>query len=744
MNLVDKFLQLQQSLVSLGFKDGNLEQDVEAKIRSILQSCSQRLNISRVSLWNFTTDRKSITCQSLYVRAENSFQSGLQIDESACPNYFKALNSNRVINADDARTDDRTCEFLEEYLKPLDIRSMLDAPIFSDGELTGVICIEQCGAQRHWDMAEISYVVSVADTISLVYAQSAWFSEKQKMRYMERIDPLTNLENRLFFQKRINQVVSSSIENSHCAVILVGLDGFTSINDRFGYDFANKVLCEIARRLENINTEVNFYLSRVGGDTFAFWLADISHIKLLDDLIGEIKSQLNGEIKTPSNEMLQVTAGIGVFTSKLKGLVDNDPIRKAELAMLKAKEKFPRIVCYFKPEWLKKHQQELDLEAEFVDALNDGQIVAHYQPIVRQNYPTFGFSLEALVRWEHPTKGILSPYVILPIAKRLGLMKEVGDIILEQACLDIKVFLDMGLNLNKISVNISSEQLFSPSFVEQVKRKLKAYHVPFSLLEFEIVEELIAGDSKVLSKQLDQLTELGIDLSIDDFGTGYSSLSRLKHLNVSKLKIDKSFVDGLPRSEDDICIAKSIIGLAKGMNLQLVAEGVETAEQAKWLLENGCDYLQGYLVSRPIKASAVAEFLSQENSLPAMGGADYNIYYQGSILNVVVSGAWSASSILKAFDDIEKLIISNKPASWAMMVDATGLDVGTLDFQDTVKSNIVRLERLNLHAVGYIVGNNQLLKGQLELLNVEKVGLTRKFFTNKKNALYWLTENNFY
>jgi diguanylate cyclase (GGDEF)-like protein len=614
MDLIDKFLHLQQSLVKLGFQDGNLEQDAGHKIKAILRSCCQQLKVSRVSLWGFNNDKKSILCHDLYIQAEDSFQQGLRIDDSSCPHYFEALKTNRVINVDHARTDVRTNEFLASYLKPLNIHSMLDAPIFRNGELTGVICIEQCGHQKSWDMAEISYCVSVADTISLIYAQSDWFVEKQKMRYMERIDPLTNLENRLFFQKRIDQAIHSSIESYECAVILIGLDSFTNINDRFGYSFANKLLTEIANRLESIDTVLNANLSRVGGDIFAFWVTRIKHDSSLHEFLEKLENVFKKTVKSPCGELIQVSAGIGVLKGQLNELVNSHPIRRAELAMLKAKERLPRTVCYFEPSWLKKLQQELAFEADFRKAIKNGQIVPHYQPIVAETYKTSGFSLEALVRWEHPSKGILSPQIILPIAKRLGVMKEVGDVVLKQACHDIKRFLDMGLDLKKVSVNISSEQLFNAHFIQQIQSYLKVYKISHSLLEFEIIEELIAGDSIILTKQLEQITKLGINLSIDDFGTGYSSLSRLKHLNVSKLKIDKSFVDGLPTNEDDICIAQSIIGLAKGMGLQIVAEGVETTEQANWLYVNGCEFIQGYLISKPMNADAVFEFFAAKPS----------------------------------------------------------------------------------------------------------------------------------
>jgi len=613
MILVDKFLHLQSSLTNLNNQEDFLELSIDLKVRRILKTCSYLLKTPRISLWIFSEDRQSIVCQSLYYQIENKFESGLVIAEPDCPNYFRALNSNRVISANDAQNDNRTNEFLDGYLKPLDIKSMLDAPIFSNGQLTGVLCIEQTRQCRDWDMAEISYAASTADAISLLYAQDKWFTERKELLFMEQIDPLTNLENRLFFQKRINQATKSVIGDHDCGVILLGLDGFTGINDRFGHDFANNVLCQVARYLDSIDRFYSTYSSRIGGDVFALWLPNNSD--QLSTLVSKLANEFPLEIKAPENEIIQISASIGILVCKLKRLLDFDPIRKAEIAMLEAKQSRTNI-CFYDFEWDKKLQESIKLESEFISALNNSQIKPYYQPIIGKNYQCDGFSLEALVRWEHPIKGVLSPFIFLPIAKRLGLMKEVGDIVLEQACHDIRMFLDKGLNLHRISVNISTEQLFSPGLIELVERLVKKYQIDFSSLEFEIVEELIAEDSQVLMSQLDALTKLGIALSIDDFGTGYSSLSRLKNLKVSKLKIDKSFVDGLPDDEDDVCIAKSIIGLAKGMDLNLVAEGVETKEQAQWLLKHDCDLLQGYLFSKPIKSSLIEDFIRAKSNFP--------------------------------------------------------------------------------------------------------------------------------
>jgi len=624
MTLVDKYLRLQSSLTSLNSQEDFFKLAIDFKVRKLLETCCHLLNTSRVSLWLFSENKKRIICQSLYLQCDKSFETGAVIEEFDCPKYFNALQSNRIISISDVQQDLRMNKLLVQYLKPLDIKSMLDAPLFSNGQLSGVLCIEQTLTCREWDMAEISYVASAADAISLFYAQDKWLIERQGLLFMEQIDPLTNLENRLFFQKRINRAITTTTENNNCGIVLIGLDGFTGINDRFGHDFANNVLCEVSRCLEKITRTTSAYASRIGGDIFGLW---IPNLDLANESTPDSKNELNTiitllesefplQVKAPNNEIIQVFVGIGCVVNKLKKMLDFDPIRKAEIAMLEAKKNLPRSICFYDFEWDKTLQEAIKLEDELVTALNTNQIKSYYQPILGENYQRDGFSLEALVRWEHPVKGVLSPFVFLPIAKRLGLMKAIGDVVLEQACHDIRMFQDKGVNLHRISINISSEQLFSPDLIEQIQLAVKKHQIKFTSLEFEIIEELIAGDSQVLMNQLDAITKLGIKLSIDDFGTGYSSLSRLKNLNVSKLKIDKSFVDGLPDNDRDICIAKSIIGLAKGMGLEIVAEGVESKAQAQWLLKNGCELLQGYLFSKPVKSSLIFDFLNEGSNFP--------------------------------------------------------------------------------------------------------------------------------
>jgi len=214
-----------------------------------------------------------------------------------------------------------------------------------------------------------------------------------------------------------------------------------------------------------------------------------------------------------------------------------------------------------------------------------------------------------LVRWQHPTQGLITPFHFLPLAAELGLMTRLGSFMMRQACSDISKLRKSGTDVKWVSINLSADQLYNTQLISEVESLLSEFNLPSNVIEFEIIEELISHDSDIVRSQLLAIAKLGIKLSIDDFGTGFSSLSRLKHLPVSKLKIDKSFVDGLPDSVDDQCIAQSIIGLAKGMNLDIVAEGVENLAQGEWLIDHGCDFLQGYFYAKPTNFDSIQTML---------------------------------------------------------------------------------------------------------------------------------------
>lgn len=743
MELIDKYLALQNSLLNARYRDGILDQDIDTKVKFILKKCAQQLNVERVSVWLFNDKKDALECLFIFNGKDNTFESGYTIAQKDHPNYFAALNQSRVLNITQAKQDERTIEFLDNYLSVLNIESMLDIPLFRHAVLDGVLCIEHTHTVREWDMAEISYAVSVADVVTLSRTYNEWHIENQKLKFLERVDALTNLENRCFFEKRIEQDLCSATEEKDCCLMLVGLDNFTRVNDEHGYDFANKVLCKVSKRLSKLDFPFEYSLARLGGDTFAIWFFAPSGFGKVSELAELAQRSVRKRISSPLNEKVSVTASVGVFVDNVHTLTNRNLIRQAEIAMAKAKSSGIEQYSLYLPEWASDYEEEVQLEKEFLSALENEQIVSHFQPIMGKNYQDEGISLEALVRWLHPVKGVITPYIILPLAQRLGAMEALGNRVLEHTCQSILQFIQQGVKLKKVSVNITSEQLASQHFIAFVTKTVEKYQVPYELLEFEIVEEAISSDSKALAKQIMAITALGIQLSIDDFGTGYSSLSRLKNLKVSKLKIDKSFVDGLPDDEGDVCIAKSIIGLAKGLNLKLVAEGVETQAQANWLIENGCDYLQGYLFSKPVGSESIPDFTRQQHDIACVKSNQFTIKPQANIIEIIASGVWYLDTFEHFIAELDKAKDKVCSNPWALIVHTNRLNFGSVDFQKTIRDFINGLKKQNLRATAYVVDDQDLVTQQLELINRSDDSYKRAFFRTEQEAYNWLKQLGF-
>jgi diguanylate cyclase (GGDEF)-like protein len=485
---------------------------------------------------------------------------------------------------------------------------MLDAPIFCGGRLSGVLCIEHVGDVRHWDLAEISYVAAVADCISTINEHVMWERAHQKSEFLEQFDSLTGLFNRFAFQQQTERDIRDAPLQSHLMAI-VGLDNFTGVNDKFGTLQADQVLRNLAARFKNMPAGKDCLIARLGGDLFGFWLCNVSNPNQVESLLVEIQQALQEPVQTDEGNLIRVIGTVGVFSFPYEGEGIPDPISGAEIAMLNAKKEAVGSIGYFSTRWYQQLHEKQQQITDLVLAFDTEQFTAFYQPILTKRAGT-AIGLEALVRWNHPTKGLLFPDQFLPLATELGLMKRLGDFMLRQACSAARRLLDDGFTLEWVSVNLSADHLYSPTLITDVSNLLGEFNLLGKHLELEIVEELIGRDSELVLSQLNGLADLGVKLSIDDFGTGYSSLSRLKHLPVTKLKIDKSFVDGLPNSKDDQSIVRSIVGLAKALQLNLAAEGIETKEQADWLLNESVEYLQGFLYAKPMSFEALQSVLS--------------------------------------------------------------------------------------------------------------------------------------
>jgi len=737
----EKFKSLQQSLMSLSNSGPYIEGDKNSKLRSILKESAKQLKASRAAIWRFEDGDQLLHCEHLYNLQDDHFDQGQTLKQSDYPNYFREVHASRIIDASDARQDKRTAEFSEHYLIPQNIYSMLDVPLHFSGRYSGILCIEHADSTRNWDVAEMSYATSIADTISLLDEREVWIEAQKKLTSLEQTDTLTGLENRNFFQQRIKKDSKLAASDSRAACIVYGIDYFTGVNDTYGFQGADRLLRELSRRFHKWGEQTGTNISRLGGDTFGFWMPALNHEHQLESHLSDINKMTTQPISVSDNEQIEIKASMGVVVLSEQQKIE-DPIRCAEIAMNKAKSQRRGSQAYFSPKWLKELNTDKELEAQVLLAFEHQQLLAHYQPIIASETGSIA-GVEALVRWQHPGKGLIPPFQFLPIVTQLGLMTRLGSFMLRQACKDLRKMRDEGMSINWISVNLSAEQLYHPSLASEIKSLLEEFELDSSSIELEIVEELISHDSEVVQAQLNAIAELGIKLSIDDFGTGYSSLSRLKDLPVTKLKIDKAFVDGLPDLDSDRCISRSIIGLAKGMQFDLVAEGVETHAQQIWLKKHGCDFFQGYFFAKPMNLEHLLEFASQRHCVKPSQSGDYHIKKHQRVIEITPTGQWDQGISDQFFKELNRLVDKLHGQDWATIVDARSWHIATLEVQKKIASETKKITQRALRREAFVIRNTDLANYQSELMSPQVKNYIRKAFTNIEDAKQWLVEEGF-
>jgi EAL domain-containing protein (putative c-di-GMP-specific phosphodiesterase class I) len=338
---------------------------------------------------------------------------------------------------------------------------------------------------------------------------------------------------------------------------------------------------------------------------------------------------------------------------------------------------------------------------------------------------------------------MISPADFLPLAAELGLMCRLGVVMLRHAFRALSETIKAGYSLQWVSVNLAADQLYDTSLVAELERLLQEFNVASEKIELELVEELICQDSELVRSQLKAISELGFQFAIDDFGTGYSSLSRLKYLPVAKLKVDKSFIGGLPDAEDDKNITRSIIGLAKGMGLQLVSEGVEHQAQAEWLNAMGCDYLQGYFFAKPQALLDILALLSLPyDFLLEQREPWFRVTMSGRLLEVTAGGIWSQQTVEQLHHEVETLVRALPIKDWCALVDGRDWQPGSLQVQASIKKLAESFISNGLKKSAYIAPSDSLSAYQVELMTPKKTGYQRRIFTDRETAIAWLFENS--
>jgi len=425
-------------------------------------------------------------------------------------------------------------------------------------------------------------------------------------------DTLTGLPNRQLFRTRLRELLARSRRHPRpLAVFFIDLDRFKQVNDTLGHNLGDLLLIEVGRRIKSCIRETDL-VARRGGDEFTVILDGVPNGQSAARVAEKILEKLYEPLVLDGHR-LRVGASIGISLSPADGRDVEALVKSADIAMYRAKARGGGFE-FFLPEMGQRTAQWLDVENDLRRAIEEDELVLHYQPIVNIESGRV-VCLEALVRWQHPERGMIFPDEFIGIAEESGLIAGLGDVVLIEACRQNRAWLDAGVPAVPIAVNFSAKQFTTGDPVRRVKEVLEETGLSPDYLDIELTESAVMRDPAFATETLRQMRDLGLRIAIDDFGTGHSSLAYLKRFPITKLKIDRAFVSALMRDPKDAAICRAIISMAHNLQLKAVAEGVEETSQLEFLRHPGCDEVQGYLFAKPQPAALTERLLVGESPL---------------------------------------------------------------------------------------------------------------------------------
>jgi diguanylate cyclase (GGDEF)-like protein/PAS domain S-box-containing protein len=438
-------------------------------------------------------------------------------------------------------------------------------------------------------------------------AQESLKKEKEKLDYQAHHDFLTGLPNRVLFNERLEKaILDAKRQINKFAVLFIDLDHFKEINDSLGHDTGDKILTEVSIRLQGVLRDKDT-LARLGGDEFIIIIEDLNALEDVSVVASKILQSLSQSIEINTNK-LYVSSSIGISIYPDDGESVQNLIKFADSAMYQAKADGRNNYQYYNSQMTALAYERINMEVQLRDAIEREEFVIHYQPQINGiNNKIVG--MEALVRWQHPTMGLLAPTSFLSVAESTGLIVAIDRYVMRSAMIQFSQWHKQGLSPGKLAMNLAMKQLYQKDFIEFLESLLAQTNCLAQWIVLEVTESKIMDNPQKAIPILHKISDLGIDLAIDDFGTGHSSLAYLKKLPINKLKIDKSFVDELPYNEEDISITKAVIGLAKSLQLSIIAEGVETQAQKNFIVENGCEQIQGFYYSKAVSSTEMEQLL---------------------------------------------------------------------------------------------------------------------------------------
>jgi len=452
------------------------------------------------------------------------------------------------------------------------------------------------------DSNKVTNYISVFSDISSIK------KKEDELRYLAHHDPLTALPNRMLLLDRLKQSLERAKRDKKSFVLMfIDLDRFKNINDTYGHDVGDRLLIEVANRLESA-TRGQDTVARISGDEFVVLMENIDNVNAISTAAQKLIKHVAQPIYIDSIKLM-ITASIGIAKSPEDGDTTESLMKNADMAVYKAKDTGRNNFEFYSEEMAAESFELLSLSNDLQTALENEEFELYYQSQVDADQNNL-IGVEALLRWNTQSRGQVQPENFISLLEDSGMIIPIGEWVLREACLTMKNWLDQGRELNYMTVNVSGKQLADKGFPQVVEGILKSVELDAGYLEIEVAEHLIMKDVNIITA-LNNLKTLGVKISIDNFGTGYSSLQRLRNFPIDKIKIDRTFIKHLPQSVDDVAITNAVISLASNLGLEVMSEGVESRKQMDFLVDSGCNLIQGYLFTVPVPKEKMEALLNK-------------------------------------------------------------------------------------------------------------------------------------
>jgi diguanylate cyclase (GGDEF)-like protein len=585
--------------------------DFGLALREITESSATALGVVQASIWILADDWSRIDCREHYRTVTNVHSAGATLRADRCPAYFEALRLGGTIAVADARTDPRTAQLRDTYLIPKRIGALLDSPIRRFGRMRGVVCFEHADEPRQWTTEEEVFAASIADMVALILEEEDRRHVLTRLEREVNEDSLTGLANRRAMLQWIEESAAHDQGGKDGpSLMIVEVDRLDSVNEALGHAAGDQLLRQCARSLEE-GIRGTDRLARIGGDQFAILLGAPAEQDAALTMARRIQELMHRPVEI-DGRIIKVQASIGIAFTNDGHEASKDLFRCAIIATSRAKQRGGGRIEIFKPSMHDSALQRLNLEAEMRLGLERGEFEPFLQPIVSLSDGAI-HSFEALLRWRHPCGRILSPGEFLGEAEETGLTIPIGWSTLRQVCSWIKTMQSTTGAPVRVSFNLSQRQFQAPDLLDRLAAIVHQAQIDPGWIQIEVTETVVSTYAET-ALRLAALKAHGFALAVDDFGTGYSSLSLLHTFSLDVLKIDRSFIARM--DSGGLEIVRTIVALARALGMKVVAEGIETVQQARQVAELGCEYGQGYWLGRPMDVHAAASLLIHRGSQP--------------------------------------------------------------------------------------------------------------------------------